>query len=119
MAADPVAKALEDLNRTLKEILSALNKQNMQLKTFNHNYLEVNKKPDDVVLPPFDKEEPVVVPPKDETLDAKRVYGWSMAASVQREGGLKVGDQKVEKDNSHWFWTGEIWERVELPSGKT
>lgn len=105
MASDAVAKAIEDLNRTLQETNRILKK--LQTSSGQHN-------------PPPVVTEPVVVPPpNEEVVEVKRTYGWSMAASVQREGGLEVGDQKVEQDDSRWIWTGEVWERVELPSGET
>lgn len=120
MASDSVIKAIEDLNRTLKEISSTLKAQNALIKTLSHNYLEINKTSDDVILPPYKENEPVIVPPVDEPAPiAIKTYGWSMAALVQREDGLEKGDVKVEQDDSRWIWTGEAWERVELPSGET
>lgn len=117
VATDQVATELANLNRTLKEILYGLKTQNLLIKTMVHGHIEVNRKTGDAILPPVEDDKPVVIPPID---DPKlRTYGWSMAASVQREGGLIVGDMKIEQDNSIWVWNGDSWERLEAPSGKT
>ena len=118
MASDPVAKTMEDLHRTLKEIALSLKEQNRILKTIGQNYVETHRKPNEDLLPPLKDDEPVIVPPVEGEQPIRKRYGWSMAASVQREGDLNVGDQKVEQDDSLWNWTGETWERVELPSGE-
>lgn len=69
---------------------------------------------------PLDNEFPVVVPSLEENKPAPRIYGWSMANSVQREGGLNLGDIKIEADESRWAWGGYQtgWERVEEPSAR-
>lgn len=112
MTKDPVAKELESLNRTLNEISSTLKEQNRILRTMAQNYLAVHKKANEEMLPPLKEDDPVVAPPSPKT------YGWSMAACVQRELGLNYGDVKIEQDDSRWIWTGDTWERVELPSGQ-
>lgn len=117
MATDSVAKELESLNRTLREISSTLKEQNRLIKTMAQNYIEVHRQPDEKLLPPFVGNEPVVLPLFKKEKPTK-VYGWSMAASVQRDGDLTKGDVKLEQDGSRWVWTDEIWERVEAPSGQ-
>lgn len=118
MATDAVAKELENLNRMLKEISSSLKEQNRLLKTMVHNYIEVHREPNDELLPPL-KEDKADTPEVTEVATPTKIYGWSMAASVQREGELSVGDIKIENDESRWIWIGETWERVEPPSGQT
>jgi len=110
------AVALEDISRTLKEISSALKEQNRLLK----NRL-LKKRSSPTTKDRTTSDEPVEEPVVEETPKgpARKTYGWSMANSVQRDGGLNIGDIKIEKDDSHWSWTGETWERIELPSGQT
>lgn len=116
MAADPVAKELETLNRTLKEISSSLKEQTRILKMIALNYIEVHRKSGEELLPALGADQ-LPVDPSVEDKEPKKVYGWSMAASVQREGGLKIGDMMIEKDESRWIWVGDSWERIEAPSG--
>ena len=97
---------LQQIARTLKEIASTLKDQNRILKAMSSTSTEKSPESGPVEVPPLKEEE-----------EPRRVFGWSMAASVQREGGLKAGDIKHEQDESIWIWTGEIWERVEAPSG--
>ncbi len=99
--------ALKEINQTLKQIASTLKEQNRILKTLAPPAMESSKE-----LPP------VEVPPLEEVKEPCKIYGWSMAASVQRDGDLRVGDMMIEKDESRWVWNGESWERVELPSGE-
>lgn len=101
---DPVVKALEDINRTLKDFVQTQ-------KALNQKLLALLPKED---VPPLEggpKPLPDHVPTE---------YGWSMAALLQREGGLKPGDVKIEKDDSRWVWiaTDTRWERVEEPSAR-
>lgn len=113
--ADPVVKALDDLNRTLKDLVAAQREQTRVLKALNLNYIEVHLRPQDKVEPqppePAGTSEPPYIP---------KTYGWSAAALVQREGGLRAGDIKIEEDESRWVWIGPEtgWERVEAPSAR-
>lgn len=108
--ADPIAKALDGINRTLKDIADQLKKQTDILKAMSNNYVEVNQKPGDVIEEPSETG-PVYIP---------KEYGWSMAALAQREGTLRAGDIKIEQDESRWVWTGTFtgWERIEEPSAR-
>lgn len=109
--ADPVAKALEDINRTLKDISTGQKEQTRILKTIAENYIAVHKDPDEKLLPPLSADE------VKQSLYIPRTYGWSAAALHQREGTLKHGDRKRESDESLWVWTVDnAWERVEEPS---
>lgn len=111
--ADDLTRVLGDINRTLKDIAYNQKEQLRLLKALNHNYLQVNRRPQDVIEPqpsePSEPAEPVHIP---------KVYGWSMAALVQRDGALVKGDIKVDDDESRWVWTGDTWERVEEPSAR-
>lgn len=108
--ADPIVKALEDINRTLKDIVDRQSKILDILKGMSNNYVAVNQKPEDVIEQPPESG-PVYIP---------KEYGWSMAALAQREGLLKAGDIKIEQDESRWVWIGPEtgWERVEEPSAR-
>lgn len=112
---DPVVKALEDLNRTLKEVAANQREQTRCLKALNQNYIEVNLQPQDKVEPQ---------PPEPDGISEPRYltrdYGFSMAALAQREGILRAGDTKTEQDESRWVWIGPEtgWERVEEPSAR-
>lgn len=109
--ADSSQESLKEIARHLKDISQIQRDQLRVLKALNHNFVEIFKKPSDIVEPVPTEEETVVPPPK-----PPKTYGWSMAASIQREGALNVGDIKIEHDESHWAWTGDGWERVEQPS---
>ncbi len=101
-------QTLKEIGRTLKEISSRLREKNLILRQI-HWALAPQE--------PLTEKSPTPDEPK-EVKDPPKVYGWSMAASVQREGGLRVGDIMIEKDESRWAWVGEGWERIELPSGE-
>ncbi len=72
---------LKEIARHLKDISQSQKDQIRILKALNHNLLELFAKPSDSVKPAPTEYTPVEVPP----LEAGKVYGWSMAALVQRE----------------------------------
>lgn len=104
-------RTAEDQNRILREISGHLKRQNHILESLASNMAVLLRGPS----PKPSEPEPVVVPPL-EDIPVPRVYGWSMAASLQREGGLKMGDIKIEEDDARWIWIGDSWERLEDPS---
>jgi hypothetical protein len=106
-------EALPQIARSLKEIEKHQSRQTRLLEILSHSLLEQWQKP-----PGFVASGPIEVPPVEEPKPKTKIYGWSMAASVQREGGLKAGDVKIEQDESRWVWIGPDtgWERVEEPS---
>lgn len=114
--AEPTVKALEDINRTLKELLQNQRDQLRAQKAINHNLIALFSKEGQVVedAPP----EPDEASESADPVYTPKEYGWSMAALAQREGVLVKGDIKNEQDESRWVWNGEAWERVEEPSAR-
>lgn len=105
MSDSPTTAILKEISRTLKEISSSLKEQNRIQKTRASTVTVHNP-----------ASEPAETLPESDDTPRPRNFGWSMAASVQREGGLNRGDLKIEYDNSQWVWTGEGWERFDDPA---
>lgn len=109
------SEALREIARTLKEISTHQAKQTRILETLNHNLVELFRKPSNT-MESTPAKEPVEEPTPPKIVPT--IYGWSMAALAQREGTLKMGDIKMEDDESRWVWTGDTWNRLEAPSDR-
>lgn len=110
--ADSSQESLKEIARHLKDIAQNQRDQTRILKALNHNFVEIFRKPSDIVEPVPTEEksqDPATEPPRG------NLYGWTIAALHQREGTLKPRDMKRESDESLWMWTGEAWERIEEP----
>lgn len=99
-------QALTEIARCLKAIETQQSKQTRILETLNHNLVQLFRRPSDIV-----EQAPTERPPI-----RNSTFGWVKAAEMQRDGLLRIGDVKLEQDDSVWVWTGETWERVEMPS---
>ena len=104
---------LANMARAMKEIANHLQDQNRILKTINQNLVSMyGRKQFSQSLQQASTEfEPSL-------RNDRTMYGWNAAAEAQLRGTLKIGDIKRESDDSVWAWTGEIWERIELPSDR-
>lgn len=122
MAGDEVTRSID---RTLKEISQSLKQQNHILKDLSQSLVRLSRPAQDSptespeqwthVTP--DGATHSIEPPEPKYEKKPRNLGWSMAASLQREGALVAGDIKHEQDESRWVWIGSEtgWERMEEP----
>ena len=101
---------LKEISQTLKKIESHQERQSQGLEKLNSTLIRLFSKTTS------DPEPPAQTEPEPEPKLEPRTFGWSMANLMQVEGKLRDGDRKIEQDDSTWIWTGDIWERVELPS---
>lgn len=101
---------LKEIARHLKDIAQSQRDQLRILKTLSSQLLKASSNEIPSTTSTYSEEVTLNLPSRQ-----PKTYGWSMAAAVQRDGDLNVGDIKVEQDDSRWVWTGEIWERTELP----